>query len=134
MLDEVAGAGFLRAAPGVGDVVPAGPTAAGKLYSVLAAGEPMEDEARFGDGEAEEIRRLGFALNRDGWIDGLSVVGVPIWQATARSGRELVAVMALAAASPRLDGLGERRVAERLVEAAERVSARLGAMPKGGRR
>ena len=133
VLDEVEGPGFLRAAPGVGDVVPGEPTAAGKLYAVFGSSTPEGGEAAFAEGEAEAIRRDGYALNRDAWIEGLSVLGVPIWQGTGGGGRELVAVMALAAASPRFDQLGEAAVASRLLEASARVSARLGGLAEAGR-
>lgn len=124
VLDEVEGPGFLRAAPGVGDIVPADATAAGKVYAVF--GTLSADEIRFAPGEPDAIRERGYALNRDGWIEGLSVLGVPIWQGTGGGARDLVAVMALAAASPRFAQLGEGPIATRLLLAAERVAARLG--------
>lgn len=132
VLDEVEGLGFLRAAPGVGDVIPAEPTAAGKLYAVFGSSPPEDGAAAFAEGEAEAIRRDGYALNRNAWIEGLSVLGVPIWQGNG-GGRELVAVMALAAASPRFDQLGESAVASRLLEASARVGARLGGVAEAGR-
>ena len=89
---------------------------------------------RFRDGEAEGIRRRGYALNRDAWIEGLSVLGVPVWQATGAGAQDLVAVMALAAASPRFDQLGESEVAGRLLAAAARAGERLGGVRPGAAR
>jgi hypothetical protein len=45
----------------------------------------------------------------------------------AGSGRRLIAVLAVAAATPRLRELGPARVARRAVDAARRVQVRLGA-------
>ena len=137
VLDKVEGPGFLRAAPGVGDVVPAPPTAAGKLYEIFGTSSAASDppgEVALAEGEADSIRRRGYALNRDAWIDGLSVLGVPVWQGTGARARDLVAVMALAAASPRFDQLGEAAVAGRLLDAAAKVGDRLGGGRTGGAR
>jgi len=138
VLDKVEGPGFLRAAPGIGDVVPSDVTAAGKLYSVLGAApdDAIESStAILAAGEAADISRLGYALNRDAWIDGLSVLGVPIWQSSGYGQRDLVAVLALAAATPRFERLGEAEVSERLLAAAERVGERLsGTGPARGSR
>ena len=132
VLDKVEGWGFLRAAPGVGDVVPVGPTAAGKLYGVFGDLPPGPEAVRFETGDAETIRRQGYALNRDAWIEGLSVLGVPVWQGTGAGARDLGAVMALASSSPRFDQLGEVEVAGRLLEAADRAAERLGGRRAGG--
>jgi DNA-binding IclR family transcriptional regulator len=129
VLDKVEGPGFLRAAPGVGDVIPADVTAAGQLYSVFAAapGETLDlPAASFSETESREIARRGYALNQDAWIDGLSVLGVPVWQDCGHGRRELAAVLALAAASPRFQELGEASVAERLLDAAASIGERLG--------
>jgi len=136
VLDRVEGPGFLRAAPGVGDVVPPGVTAAGKLYAVLGAGDRAEGVGRadrvedaaltaLDPAERSAIEARGYAVNRDAWIEGLSVLAVPIWQSTGEGQRELTAVLALAAASPRFERLGEAEVAERLLAAAGGVTARL---------
>lgn len=136
VLDKVEGSGFLRAAPNVGDVVPADVTAAGKLYRVFGDAD-VDAEGGAGDAlasgrvaahaaaEEREIIALGYALNRDAWIEGLSVLGVPVWQSSGSGLRDLVGVIALAAASTRFDRLGERLVAERLLEAASGVSTRI---------
>ncbi|MBJ22873.1 MAG: IclR family transcriptional regulator [Deltaproteobacteria bacterium] len=122
VLDKVEGPGFLRAAPGIGDVVPSDVTAAGKLYAVFGAS--LEQDS-LPAAEASDIARQGYALNRDAWIEGLSVLGVPIWQSSGHGRRDLVAVLALAAASPHFERLGETEVAESLLGAAVRVTGRL---------
>jgi DNA-binding IclR family transcriptional regulator len=133
VLDKCEGSGFLRAAPGVGDVIPADVTAAGKLYRVHREGafaNTVADEA-----EREQLLQRGLAVNRDAWIDGLSVLGVPIWQGSRAGGQRLAAVLALAAASTRFEALGEARIASRLLAAAaavgERLGAASGASPRG---
>jgi DNA-binding IclR family transcriptional regulator len=128
VLDKLEGTGFLRAAPGVGDVIPSDVTAVGKLYRVF--GDRMgrsSEEAVEGDPiEEDVVRRRGYAMNRDAWIDGLSVLAVPIWQPEGRSARRLVAALALAAASPRFDELGGEAIANRLLAASDRITGRLG--------
>jgi len=133
VLDKCEGSGFLRAAPGVGDVVPADVTAAGRLYRAWrevsadpgpdAGPEAAPDSALTADGEAVRVR--GFAVNRDAWIEGLSVLGVPILERRGDGRPRIAAVLALAAASPRFDALGESRIAERLIAAAALVGRRL---------
>ena len=132
VLDKVEGSGFLRAAPGVGDVVPADVTAAGQLYAAFGPlGESgPEGRVELAPDTAARIDRDGYALNRDAWIEGLSVLGAPIWQDGGQGTRSMVAVLAFAASSPRFDALGEARIAERLRVAAEDVGARMSA---GGR-
>jgi DNA-binding IclR family transcriptional regulator len=137
VLDKIEGRGFLRAAPAVGDLLPSDVTAAGKLYQVY--GEAAEVDAAFEPGsqaalngaEAAELQRRGYAVNRDAWIDGLSVLGVPIWQQAGPGQRRMVATLALAAASTRFDVLGEGVIAGRLIAAAERIAERLGMNPRG---
>ncbi len=138
VLDKCEGSGFLRAAPGVGDVIPADVTAAGKLYRVHRAGAGAVVDAVVEAAEAaerEELLRRGYAVNRDAWIDGLSVLGVPIWQGSQAGGARLAAVLALAAASTRFEAIGEARIASRLLAAAAAVGERLGvasgASPRG---
>jgi DNA-binding IclR family transcriptional regulator len=136
VLDKVEGSGFLRAAPGVGDVVPDDVTAVGKLYRILGdTALPRTDAAREVSGvEETEVQRRGYAMNRDAWIDGLSVLAVPIWQEGGSSQRRMVAALALASASARFDVLGGGVIADRLLAAADRVGDRLGASPPALRR
>jgi DNA-binding IclR family transcriptional regulator len=136
VLDKSEGSGFLRVAPGVGDVIPPDVTAAGKLFRVFAPATvlavksdiepPSEARAAGASSEDLEIHRLGYATNRDAWIDGLSVLAVPIWQGGPAAPRELAATLALGAASRRFDSIGEERIAGRLLAAAARVGERLG--------
>ena len=135
VLDKFEGPGFLRAAPGVGDVIPGDVTAAGQLYRVFggeqgdfidAPSSAKSHDASAQDIEAAEILRRGYAINRDAWIDGLSVLGVPIWQRQGGGHSRMVAVLALASSSPRFETIGEEAIAGRLLAAAERVGVRLG--------
>lgn len=137
VLDKLEGSGFLRAAPGVGDVIPNDVTAVGKLYRVFGDPtefEPEEAVVAVDPIERDEVRRSGYALNRDAWIDGLSVLGVPIWQQEGGSARRLVATLALAAATARFDALGEEAIARRLLEAANQIAGRLGIADSSPRR
>ncbi|MDH3687466.1 MAG: IclR family transcriptional regulator [Myxococcales bacterium] len=134
VLAKTEGTGFLRAAPQVGSTVPTHATAVGKLQLAFAPdelgsmGEPVRERftARTATSAAElelaaaDARRTGWATNREEWIPGLAVVAAPVF----RSGR-LVAALAVAASSARLDELGVERVARRAVAAAERIGARL---------
>lgn len=122
VLDKVEGSGFLRAAPRVGDVVPADITAAGKLYSVFGEGGDELSPA-----ENREIAGRGAAVNRDAWINGLSVLAVPVWQESGQGPRDLVAVLAVAAASPRFDRLGEKEIETRLLAGAASIGERMSA-------
>ena len=136
VLDKFEGTGFLRAAPGVGDVIPSDVTAVGKLYRVFGDRAELGLEAAvvLDPVEEDEVLRRGYALNRDAWIDGLSVLGVPIWQHEGGLARRLVATLALAAASSRFDALGEEAIACRLLAAAERITGRLGVAGSSRRR
>lgn len=137
VLDKVEGTGFLRAAPGIGDIVPPRVTAAGKLYAVFgdetwSTVDPMDPldtrpstDSGVDTSARDAIESRGYAVNIDAWIEGLSVLAVPIWQSTCDGRREMVAALALAAASPRFERLGESGVADRLLDAAATVTARL---------
>jgi DNA-binding IclR family transcriptional regulator len=135
VLDKAEGTGFLRAAPRVGAVVPVHATAVGKLYLALdpeaveeldAELEPFTDRTLTDAAElwraVDEARRRGWAQNRDEWIPGLSVLAAPVL-----AGRRLVAALALAAATPRLDALARNQDEglRYLRAAAERIGARL---------
>ncbi len=135
VLDKSEGTGFLRAAPAIGDIVPSDVTAAGRLYDAYDA-DPARDPHRPGASvpdrpvgseeraRARAIRRLGYATNRDAWIEGLSVLAVPIWSRTSAGRRELTAALALGAATRRFDALGESQIAERLLAAATEIESR----------
>jgi DNA-binding IclR family transcriptional regulator len=134
VLDKAEGTGFLRAAPRVGSSVPAHATAVGKLYLAFAP-EQLDTERDPGaqaftdrtlidhgalESEVEAVRESGHAYNRDEWIPGLSVIAAPVWL-----GDRMMGAVALAAASTQLESLGDQVPAQRVAEAAERISARL---------
>ena len=128
VLDKFEGPGFLRAAPGVGDVIPSDVTAVGKLYQVFGERRPIDSDSPgpIASAEREIVLDRGYATNRDAWIDGLSVLAVPIWQSEGRSNRRMVATLAVAAASTRFEALGEEQTASRLLAAGGEIAARLG--------
>jgi len=149
VLDKLEGPGFLRASPDVGDVIPADVTAAGQIDRVFGqideAGQGQDakrDTDQDTDGRSDgaesslydDVRRAGYATNRDAWIDGLSVLAVPIWQGASGDAPRLAAVLALAAPSTRFETLGEVAIAERLLAAADDISARMDAGGSTGRR
>jgi IclR family acetate operon transcriptional repressor len=132
VLDKVEGTGFLRASPRVGEEVPLPVTATGRLHlafapeSVAAAAAAATPEGVAGRQalarEVAQVRRRGWAQNREEWIPGLAVVAAPI---RVGPGGRLVAVVALAAPSVRLPASHTERVARRVVAAAERIRATL---------
>jgi DNA-binding IclR family transcriptional regulator len=147
VLDKAEGAGFLRAAPRLGEAVPLHATAAGKLAFAFAPDRfPLEPAAleRFTErtvvdpealrAEVERARKQGWAENHGEWIEGLSVVAAPVLLDVPAGGRRLIAVLAVAAATPSLRELGTARVARRAVEAARRVQVRLGAPTSAARK
>src|SRR5262249_12695820 len=134
VLDKVEGTGFLRAAPRVGEEVPAHATATGKLYLAFAPGElagrtgalerftPRTHASRAAlEDELTRVRRHGWARNREEWVPGLAVVAAPV-----RAGGRLHGVVALAAPAVRLPAAKVARLAARVQAAAARVGARLG--------
>jgi DNA-binding IclR family transcriptional regulator len=131
VLDKVEGTGFLRAAPRVGEEVPAHATATGKLYLAfapeeLAGGEPprrFTARTQLGrplERELARVRRRGWAENREEWMPGLAVVAAPV-----RTARRMHGVVALAAPAVRLTRAERPRLAARMLEAAARIGARL---------
>jgi DNA-binding IclR family transcriptional regulator len=133
VLDKVEGTGFLRAAPRIGEPVPVHATAVGKLYLAFAAGEvafPLGTLEAFTRKTATdsgalraavaETKLRRWASNRDEWIPGLSVLAAPVL-----AGERMVAAVALAMPSPRLDEFGEEPLARRVVAAGRRIAGRL---------
>ena len=133
VLDKAEGTGFLRAAPRIGATVPLHATAVGKLYlthapeAVTLGDEPLEaftpstmTSSAILAAELERIRRQGYAENRDEWIPGLSAIAAPVLV----TGR-MVAALAVASPSPRLDALRGSAIAGRIVEAAGRIGQRM---------
>lgn len=134
VLDKVEGTGFLRAAPRVGSAVPLHATAVGKLYLAFAGGlvnfpagtlEAFTSRTSVDPGALRaavaETKLRRWASNRDEWIPGLSVLAAPVL-----SGERMLAAVALAMPSPRLDEFGEEALARRIVAAGLRIAARLG--------
>lgn len=133
VLDKAEGTGFLRAAPQIGSAVPLHATAVGKIYlthapeAVTLGDAPLEaftpstmtSPAALA-AELDRVRRQGYAENRDEWIAGLSAVAAPVLVA----GR-LVAALAVASSSPRLEALRGSSLVGRIVEAARRIGGRM---------
>jgi IclR family acetate operon transcriptional repressor len=133
VLDKVEGSGFLRAAPRIGSTVPLHATAVGKLYlahapeSVTLGDEPLEGftpstrtSPAMLAAELDRIRRQGYAENRDEWIPGLSAIAAPVF-----AGGRMVAALAAATSSPRLEVLHSFAIASRVFEAARRIGERM---------
>jgi DNA-binding IclR family transcriptional regulator len=133
VLDKAEGTGFMRAAPRIGSTVPLHATAVGKLYlthapeAVALGDDPLEaftpatrTNPAILAAELERVRRQGYAENRDEWIPGLSVIAAPVIVA----GR-MVAALAVASSSPRLEAIRSSTVAGRIVEAARRIGERM---------
>ena len=71
-------------------------------------------------GRLERVRRQGYAENRDEWIPGLSAIAAPVLVA-----ERMVAAVAVATSSPRLEALRSAAIARRIVEAARRIGERM---------
>lgn len=132
VLAKAEGEGFVRAAPRVGSDVPMHATAAGKLFVAFGAVEGLDapdDLERFTPATlspeafaaaAIAARSDGYAINRDEWITGLSVVAAPVLARGTIRG-----ALAVALSSPRLDALGVDVVAKRACAAAMQIGGRL---------
>jgi DNA-binding IclR family transcriptional regulator len=133
VLDKAEGTAFLRAAPRIGSSVPLHATAVGKLYltyapeAVTLGDDPLEaftpatrTSPALLAAELERVRRQGYAENRDEWIPGLSAIAAPVQVA----GR-MVAALAVASSSPRLEVLRSSAVVARIREAARRIGERM---------
>ena len=133
VLDKAEGNGFVRAAPQIGSTVPVHATAVGKLYLAFdpsAVSVPPDGMTAFTqntlDNEkalreaVEASREQGWASNIEEWQSGLSVLAAPVLV-----GGRLVASVALALVSPRLEELGIQTLARRVVHAAEGIALRL---------
>jgi DNA-binding IclR family transcriptional regulator len=133
VLDKVEGTGFLRAAPQIGSSVPVHATAVGKLFLAFAPGEvafPAGTLEAFTPNTAidagalraavAETKLRRWAANLDEWHPGLSVLAAPI-----EHGGRMVAAVAVALSSPRLEEIGEELLARRVVQAGHRIAARL---------
>lgn len=131
VLDKAEGRAFLRAAPELGAEIPAHATAVGKLYLAFAPerlAAPSSRERFTGrtrvdaplEREIAQVRRRGWAANREEWMPGLSAVAAPV-----TAGTQLVGAVALAAPSARLTPARFPECAGRVVAAAAEVRRRL---------
>jgi DNA-binding IclR family transcriptional regulator len=133
VLDKAEGTGFLRAAPRIGSTVPLHATAVGKLYlsyapdAVTLGDEPLEaftpsttTSPELLAAELERVRQQGYAENRDEWIPGLSAIAAPV-----RVAGRMVAALAVASPSPRLEALRSSAIAGRIREAARHIGERM---------
>ena len=138
VLDKAEGSGFLRAAPRVGAAVPLHATAVGKLAIAYEAAPPAPEGSPAytawtnpGGAALREAtaaaRRRGYAVNRDEWIEGLSVVAAPVLSPDGR----FLAALAIAAPTPRMESLGVDVVAARAMAAAARIRRRLAGTAEG---
>jgi DNA-binding IclR family transcriptional regulator len=133
VLDKVEGTGFLRASPRVGSTVPVHATAVGKLFLAFSPGEvsfPRGSLEAFTPSTAvdpgalraavAETKLRRWASNHEEWHAGLSVLAAPVvvWE-------RMVAAVALALSSPRLEELGGEALAQRVVLAGRRIAARM---------
>ncbi len=136
VLDKVEGTGFLRASPPLGSTIPVHATAVGKLYAAFGADQINPDLKGEGaletftpktlrdlaslQAEIESVRLCGVAKNRDEWITGLSVMAAPIFFQ-----QRIAGALALAAATPHMDTLGEQTAATILTKAANQITQKL---------
>lgn len=136
VLDKAEGTGFLRAAPHVGQTIPAGPTAVGRLYLAYAPEALRTREnvptrsartrtaetppAPPDERELALIRRRGYAENMGGWIDGLAVFAAPVFMHA-----RLVGTIAVGVPSPHLTRVDKKLVIEHVIRAGARVGARM---------
>jgi IclR family acetate operon transcriptional repressor len=133
VVDKVEGRGFIRAATEVGSTVPVHATAVGKSFAAYLPELAALDQSRLEAytkqtvtqvhewrRQVAETRAAGYAVSHDEWIEGLSAVASPIL-----SHGRLVATIAAALVSSRVQQIGESRVAQITVDAARSVSARL---------
>ena len=133
VLDKVEGTGLLRAAPRVGSRLPVHATAVGRLFLAFAPESLSFPRGRLEDftpqtvtdvealrAGVEKARADGWASSRDQWIPGLSVLAAPVL-----AGSGMVAALAMAAPTARLDELGGDELGPRVVRAGERIAARL---------
>lgn len=123
VLDKCEGRSFLRVAPAIGAEVPVATTASGKLvlaldpaavglgqapWPTLAA--TMPSDAASLEADVGEARRRGWALNRDEWIDGLTVVAAPVLLRERMLGCFVIAAPSSRAGQARIDELAARCV------------------------
>ena len=131
VLEKAEGTGVLRVSPAIGSEVPARATAVGKLYMahgphLLSAEEPTRftehtivDSRRLAE-EVEAARRDGYAVNRQEWIEGLTVVAAPILVGGCIRGAVCTAM-----SSNRFDSVETDEVARRVMGTAACIASRM---------
>jgi len=133
VLDKVEGTGFLRASPRIGSDVPVHATAVGRLYLAFAPADvvvPKGGLVRYTpatttsraelEREVEQVRRDGWAENREQWLPGVVVVAAPVLV-----GEGMVAALAMAASVAHVPPSRAAAVGARLAAAGRRIAARL---------
>ncbi|HYC56595.1 MAG TPA: IclR family transcriptional regulator [Candidatus Binatia bacterium] len=133
VLDKCEGAAVLRVAPGIGSEVPVHATAVGKLHLAFAPGStqlpprpwptftsatPVTDEDL--QNEVTRARIRGWAVNRDEWIVGMTVVAAPVLLR-----QRLLGCFVVAAPSSRADEQRVSHLAAAAVAAAAEIGSRL---------
>jgi len=133
VLDKREGAAVLRVAPGIGSEVPVHATAVGKLHLAFAPetielppkpwpgftrSTPTTDAAL--QREVARARSRGWAVNRDEWIAGMTVVAAPVLLRA-----RLLGCFVVAAPSSRVDQVRIQDLARSVVAAAGDIAARL---------
>ena len=130
VLDKCEGRGLLRVSPMVGSEVPVHCTGAGALFMAHApdefSPEAVAEETRIPGVDPSHLQTRataalaqGWSANFEVWQPGLAALAAPVMVR-----RQIRAVVALAASSPRLMELGGEALAPRVVEAARRIAAR----------
>ncbi len=133
VLDKVEGTGFLRAAPRIGEEIPVHATAVGRLYLALDAAQLEFDDSnleqftdktpRAGGSLDRRIRlagRRGWDVNEAEWIEGLTVIAVPVLVDD-----KLIGAIAVAAAQGAASVADPSASAAHLLDAARRIAARM---------
>ena len=137
-VDQLESSRAVRMFTRIGSRVPAHATGAGKallafqppaMLDQLYAGEPFAQlTARTitsADGlreEFERVRRLGYALDREEYDDGVACVAAPIFDHTG----ETLAAISISGPVDRINRLDLREVGERLAEQTLEISRELG--------
>ncbi len=122
VLSKVEGTGMLRVAPDVGTEVPVAVTASGRLYLALAPQLLAGNASSSGVPAAalKRARTLGYDVNEEAWIAGLTVVAAPIL-----SRGDLVGCVTCAGPAVRLRAARLQNAIRITCGVAQRVSASL---------
>ncbi len=135
VLDKAESAGFLRASPRIGSIVPVHATAVGKVYlafapTLVTTGTLDRFTPRTATTEGrlaravETTRSRGFGTNDEEWIAGLSVVAAPI-----QVHGQVRGAIAIAGSTVHVNALGIERVGHECRTVAMRIGKLLGGRP-----